>query len=127
VAQRALFLIKIQLPILDSYHSRISASLEAFETLSSIFVRPVPGALSVNLTSREASGIQEDDPRILTVGVAGVLRLCKAWLSAGYIEASLEEWGEDIVSANISCKWTPLSLSSTSFLVFSTALGRVWY
>ena len=124
MAQRALFLIKIQLPILDSYRSRISASLEAFETLSSIFVRPVPGALSVNLTSREASGIQED-PRILTAGVAGVLRLCKAWLSAGYIEASLEEWGEDIVSA--SCKRTPLSLSSTSFLVFSTALGRVWY
>jgi hypothetical protein len=59
----------------------------------------VPGALSINLTTREASGIQED-PRNLTGGVAGVHRLCKALLSAGYIEASLEEWGEDIVSAN---------------------------
>jgi hypothetical protein len=96
-AQRALFLTKIQLPLLDAYHSRISASLDAFETLSSAFLRPVPGALSINLTIREASGIQED-PRNLTVGVAGVHRLCKALLSAGYIEASLEEWGEDIVS-----------------------------
>ena len=125
-AQKALFLTKIQLPLLDSYHSRISASLDAFETLSSVFVRPVPGALSINLTTRETSGVQEN-PRNLTVGVAGVHRLCKALLSAGYIKASLEEWGEDIVSANISTS----SLSSfhcpTSFIVLPTALGRVWY
>lgn len=59
----------------------------------------MPGALSISLTTRESSGPQED-PRNLTVGVAGVHRLCKALLSAGYIEASLEEWGEDIVSVN---------------------------
>ena len=84
----------------------------------------MPGALSINLTTREASGIQED-PRNLTVGVAGVHRLCKALLSAGYIEASLEEWGEDLVSVNFFlyvslCNMLP-------FLVFLTALGGVWY
>lgn len=70
----------------------------------------MPGALSVNLTTWEASGFQED-PRNLTVGVAGVHRLCKALLSAGYVKASLEEWGEDIVSSNLSissCKRIPL-------------------
>lgn len=61
----------------------------------------MPGALSINLTTREASSIQED-PRNLTAGVAGVYRLCKALLSASYIEASLEEWGEDIVSVQYS-------------------------
>jgi hypothetical protein len=123
-AQRALFLTKIQLPLLDAYHSRISASLDAFETLSSVFVRPVPGALSINLSTREASGVQED-PRNLTVGVAGVHRLCKALLSTGYIEASLEEWGEDIVSLNFFLYACNTYLFS--FLVFLTALGRVWY
>lgn len=82
----------------------------------------MPGALSINLTTREASGVQED-PRNLTVGVAGVHRLCKALLSAGYIEASLEEWGEDIVSYQFL--FIPLSFHILSFLVFLTALGRV--
>ncbi|KAF8167795.1 TIP-1 family-domain-containing protein [Crassisporium funariophilum] len=92
--QRAHFLIKIQLPLLDSYLFRISSSLDAFETLSSIFVGPVPGALS-NITGREVSSSQEGT-RNLTSGAAGVHRLCKALLSAGYIEASMERWGEDI-------------------------------
>ena len=83
----------------------------------------MPGALSVNLTTREASGIQED-PRNLTVGVAGVHRLCKALLSASYIEASLEEWGEDIVSFKFYLVIrTPFIEFNT--LVFPTTLGRV--
>ena len=89
----------------------------------------MPGALSITLTTREASGIQED-PRNLTVGVAGVHRLCKALLSAGYIEASLEEWGEDIVSViffYISFYTSQCNIYIYSFLVFFTALGRVWH
>lgn len=85
----------------------------------------MPGALSINLTTREASGIQED-PRNLTVGVAGVHRLCKALLSAGYIETSLEEWGEDIVGVNF-LQVSHCNIYQFSFLVFLTALGRVWY
>ncbi|KAF8758327.1 RINT-1 / TIP-1 family [Rhizoctonia solani] len=41
--QRARFLITVQVPILEAYYARISSSLDAFETLSSSFVRAVPG------------------------------------------------------------------------------------
>lgn len=92
--QKAHFLVAIQLPILDAYHGRISSSLVAFETLSSIFVRAVPGAL--NFSTRETFANQ-DDPRNRTSGTAGANSLCKALLSASYIEACLEEWGEDVV------------------------------
>lgn len=97
--QKAHFLVSIQLPILDAYHGRISSSLVAFETLSSIFVRAVPGAL--NFSGREAFANQ-DDPRNRTSGTAGANSLCKALLSASYIEACLEEWGEDAVSTYTS-------------------------
>lgn len=92
--QKAHFLLLIQLPLLESYHGRISSSLVAFETLSSFFVRSVPGALNFSL--REAS--LQDDPRNRTSGTAGASSLCKALLSAGYIQACLEDWGEDLVS-----------------------------
>lgn len=82
--------------MLDAYHGRISSSLVAFETLSSIFVRAVPGAL--NFSTREAFANQ-DDPRNRTSGTAGANSLCKALLSASYIEACLEEWGEETVGA----------------------------
>jgi hypothetical protein len=90
---KAHFLITVQLPLLESYHTRISSSLVAFETLSSIFVRSVPGALSFG---REPLNNQ-DDPRNRTSGPAGANSLCKALLSATYMEFCLEEWGEDIV------------------------------
>lgn len=66
----------------------------AFETLSSIFVRSVPGALNFSL--RETSNMQ-DDPRNRTSGLSGANSLCKALLSARYIAASLEVWDEDLV------------------------------
>ena len=83
----------------------------------------MPGALSLNLTTREASGIQED-PRNLTVGVAGVHRLCKALLSAGYIEASLEEWGEDIVSVNFFLHVSHCNIYLFIFSSFSYSSGQ---
>ncbi|KAH7883865.1 RINT-1 family protein [Phlebopus sp. FC_14] len=85
--QRTRFLIHVQLPVLESYHSRISSSLDAFETLSSALVRAVPGALVVEGTKAES--------RKLTGGVEGSQRLCKALLSARYIEAAMAGWGED--------------------------------
>ncbi|KAJ3509803.1 hypothetical protein NLJ89_g5024 [Agrocybe chaxingu] len=90
---KAHFLIMVQLPLLESYQSRISSSLVAFETLSSAFVRAVPGALG--FTGREAAA-SPDDPRNRTSGTAGANSLCKALLTAGYIESCLETWGEDM-------------------------------
>ena len=89
-SHRTRFLITVQLPLLESYHARISASLDAFETLSSSLFRAVPGALG------EATG-RVNDPRRLTSGVEGVQRLCKALISAKYLSAAMEAWGEDVV------------------------------
>lgn len=111
--QKAHFLVAIQLPILDAYHGRISSSLVAFETLSSIFVRAVPGAL--NFSTRETFANQ-DDPRNRTSGTAGANSLCKALLSASYIEACLEEWGEDAVYA-----YTSVCMLLTKDSVFSSS------
>ncbi|KAF7784590.1 hypothetical protein Agabi119p4_755 [Agaricus bisporus var. burnettii] len=91
--QRIHFLISIQLPILDSYLSRITSSLDAFETLSLAFVRSVPGAL--NLTNK-GDGIVNVNTQNLTSGIEGIQRLCKALLSAAHIELALEGWTEDV-------------------------------
>ncbi|KAG1904794.1 RINT-1 family protein [Suillus fuscotomentosus] len=86
-AHRARFLIHIQLPILEQYYSRVSSSLDAFETLSSALVRAVPGALGVEGP--------KTDSRKLTGGVEGSQRLCKALLSARYVESAMQRWGEE--------------------------------
>ncbi|KAL4068308.1 TIP-1 family-domain-containing protein [Scleroderma yunnanense] len=86
--QRTQFLVHVQVPVLESYHSRISSSLDAFETLSSALVRAVPGALGVDATKA--------DSRRLTGGVEGSQRLCKALLSARYIEHTMKAWGEEV-------------------------------
>ncbi|KAI0336160.1 hypothetical protein GY45DRAFT_1316243 [Cubamyces sp. BRFM 1775] len=87
--QRTRFLIVVQLPLLESYHARISSSLDAFETLSSTIMRAVPGALG----SGDGRG---GDSRRLTAGVEGVQRLCKALVSAKYVAKAMEVWGEDL-------------------------------
>lgn len=96
----------MQLPLLDYYRGRISSSLDAFETLSSAFVRAVPGALSVSLVGKEETGVRVDT-RKLTTGIDGVQRLCKALLSARYIEVSMGAWGEELVSEGFT--WLVLS------------------
>ena len=90
--QRTRFLITVQLPLLEQYHARISSSLDAFETLSSSFMRAVPGALA---------DAGRTDSRRLTSGVEGVQRLCKALVSAKYLAVAMEVWGEDLVSAGV--------------------------
>lgn len=100
--QRTRFLISVQLPLLEHYHSRISSSLDAFETLSSAFVRAVPGALGVNLGGGGAEGSVNVDTGKLTRGVDGVQRLCKALVSARYLGIAMESWGEDLVSPQVS-------------------------
>ncbi|KAG2368779.1 TIP-1 family-domain-containing protein [Suillus spraguei] len=86
-AHRTRFLIHVQLPIVEQYYSRVSSSLDAFETLSSALVRAVPGALGVEGT--------KTDSRKLTGGVEGSQRLCKALLSARYVESAMQRWGEE--------------------------------
>ena len=95
IAHRLAFLTTIQLPLLSSYVSRISASLDAFETLSSAFVRAVPGALAGNTKS----GVHIDQTK-LTSGQAGLERLTKAWISASWILAALRSWTDDLVSTH---------------------------
>jgi hypothetical protein len=119
VLQRTYFLTSIQLPLLEAYRLRISSSLEAFETLSSAFVRAVPGALAVSLTRKE--GAMHDESQGLASGVEGVQRLCKALLSAAYIEASLQDWAEELVSL-LFLGW-PRYLSFALPIVFLGAVG----
>ncbi|WVQ81558.1 hypothetical protein IAT38_003682 [Cryptococcus sp. DSM 104549] len=91
------FLISIQLPILSAYHARISGSLDAFESLSSAFVRVVPGALAGNTRS----GIHIDQAK-LTGGSAGVERLIKAWLSSKWIAEASRKWADSLFFVEMS-------------------------
>ncbi|KAK7041921.1 hypothetical protein VNI00_008903 [Paramarasmius palmivorus] len=104
-SHRTRFLIVVQLPILESYHGRISASLDAFETLSSALVRAVPGALGVTLGVKDDTKVNVDTRR-LTSGVEGVQRLCKALLSARHVEAAMEQWGEELFFLEL---WTEIN------------------
>ncbi|TFY64757.1 hypothetical protein EVG20_g5839, partial [Dentipellis fragilis] len=97
--QRTRFLIHVQLPLLEAYHGRISSSLDAFETLSSVFVRAVPGALGA------AAGDGKDKGHF-TSGVEGVMRLCKALVSAKWMAAAMEGWGEDLFFLEL---WTEIN------------------
>jgi hypothetical protein len=84
------FLASIQTPLLKSYFSRISGSLDAFETLSSAFVRAVPGALT-------GHGNNVNDPARMTRGVNGLQRLAKAWISAAWVRDGIVAWQDEIV------------------------------
>jgi hypothetical protein len=76
----------VQVPILTDYHARVAGSLDAFETLSSTFVRVIPGAL----------GPKKNDSRL--VGSAGLEKLVKAQVSANYIVAAVRAWSNELVS-----------------------------
>ncbi|GAB1517499.1 hypothetical protein RhiTH_000548 [Rhizoctonia solani] len=97
--QRARFLITVQVPILEAYYARISSSLDAFETLSSSFVRAVPGALA----GQVGAGV---DARKLTSGHEGLQRLLKAYASAFAIKGAMEEWGDSIFFLEL---WTEIN------------------
>jgi hypothetical protein len=88
---RARFLIAIQVPILEQYHTRISSSLDAFEALSSTLMGAVPGALTGQ------AGHQFDKKRLID-GVEGLQRLLKAFVSARWITIAMQSWGEMLAS-----------------------------
>lgn len=87
--------MNIQVDVLEQYLSRISSSLDAFETLSSALVRAVPGALS-SIAMGESS-VNVETQR-LTTGIEGAQRLCKALLASKYMENALQGWGDSMVS-----------------------------
>lgn len=91
LTHRSHFLFDVQLPLLEAYLSRITSSLDAYERLSSSFVRAVPGALAGQV------GHGADTKR-LTSGVEGLSRIVKALVSARWVKAAMEGWGEDLVS-----------------------------
>ena len=99
------------------YHSRISSSLDAFETLSSTLVRAVPGALGVSFGVKE-EGKAHVDTSALTSGVEGVQRLCKALVSAKSIELAMTAWGEELVRVFL---WLSFTLLEHFHLNFSSS------
>ncbi|KAF7978890.1 hypothetical protein HWV62_44393 [Athelia sp. TMB] len=102
---RTRFLISVQLPLLEQYHARISSSLDAFESLSAAFVRAVPGALGVAIGGGAEGSVRVDTGR-LTAGIEGVQRLCKALVSARFMEAAMDSWGEELFFLEL---WTEIN------------------
>ena len=92
---RARFLIAIQIPILEQYHTRITSSLDAFEALSSTLMGVVPGALA-------GQGGPQFDKKRLIDGVEGLQRLLKAFVSARWITMAMQSWGEMLASTDLN-------------------------
>lgn len=83
-SQRLLFLIQIQIEILDQFHDRLSNSIEAFRVLNSSIARAVQGTNKDELASLS--------------GVGGLERLCRVYGSSAYLEEAMRDWNDDIVS-----------------------------
>lgn len=78
----------MQLPLLESYLSRITSSVDAFETLRYGIVRAVtvPGALG------EGSGAR------MTSGITGLSRIVRAGVCARWMEQACKSWADEVVS-----------------------------
>ena len=105
--QRLDFLSTIQFPILDLYRLRISSFLDGFESVSSSFVRAVPGAMSRD-PSRSGG---DDSTKRETTGVGGAQKLCKALISTKYVAKAMQGWGDEMVRGTLG---SPLFISLTS-------------
>ncbi|CAO1625321.1 unnamed protein product [Parajaminaea phylloscopi] len=88
LSQRLAFLLEIQLPLLRTYHQRLTRSLDAFESLSSAFARAIPGGMTDSST-----GMPLGDQDMVR-GLRGLSRLLKAYLSAAYVVRSMLQWQE---------------------------------
>ncbi|KAJ9116397.1 hypothetical protein QFC22_004839 [Naganishia vaughanmartiniae] len=78
---------------------QVAGSLDAFETLSSAFIRAVPGALSAH-----AGGGNANDPARMTRGVGGLQRLAKAWISAAWVRDAIVGWQDEILYLELSAE-----------------------
>ncbi|KAI5804574.1 TIP-1 family-domain-containing protein, partial [Geopyxis carbonaria] len=105
-SQRLRFLITIQLHLLDSYHARLSASVDAFAMLSSGIARAVSGTTAAAPDTPDA-----------------VRRLCKVHGSALFLEAAMRDWGEDVFFLEL---WEDLSTrAAKSSTVAGTPVASV--
>lgn len=120
MGQRLDFLSTIQLPLLDLYRLRISSFLDGFESVSSSFVRAVPGAIS-----RDPSQSGGDNgARRETTGVGGAQKLCKAWISTKYIAKAMQGWGDEVVSVTFGLACVNFSDLATTAAVFLGTVGE---
>ncbi|CAO1635094.1 unnamed protein product [Sympodiomycopsis kandeliae] len=101
LSQRLRFVTEIQLPILRMYQERLTRSLEAFESLSSAFMRAIPGGIEPGSGSHSNSGGGGGDPDMVK-GLRGLSRLLKAFLSAWYIHQELQKWSEQSIFLEMS-------------------------
>lgn len=93
--QKIAFITRIQLPLLRSYLSRLSKSLDAFESLSSAFSRAIPGGI-------DSTGITSNSDSDMVKGLRGLGRLLKALLSSNHISISLRKWSESLIFLDLS-------------------------
>ncbi|TIB43103.1 hypothetical protein E3P86_00080 [Wallemia ichthyophaga] len=87
--QRANFLIKVQLPLIEKYGNKLTMSLDAFESYSSTFIAAmssVPGSFGEKHKSN-----QED-----SLGSSTLTKLIKIILNAQYFSQVISDLGEDI-------------------------------
>ena len=81
-SHRLMFLIDIQIYILDTFHARVHSGLEAYLSMTSSLGRTV-------------QGVSAQDAADLT-GVAGLDRLARVYGSAEYLEKAMRDWGDDV-------------------------------
>jgi len=120
MGRRLDFLSIIQLPILDLYRLRVSSFLDGFESVSSSFVRAVPGAISRD-PSRSGG---DNSAKRETTGVGGAQKLCKAWISTKYIAKAMQGWGDEVVSGKLGLASVYFSDLATTAAVLPGAVGE---
>jgi hypothetical protein len=90
-SHQLIFLTKVILPLIDAYGERIKSSLDAFDTLSGLFGRAIPGSMTGSNSTSASAGSE------LTSGPEGVSKLVKAWASARYVQRLIKRWKEELV------------------------------
>lgn len=113
--QQLPFLVDIQLPLLDSYMSRISSAIDAFESLAFGLMRAVPGSLA-NVAGEGATSTR------LTQGLSGLQRLVRAGVSAAWMEHQCAQWAEDV---SFLAMWENIRESARSDAAVRNACQRV--
>lgn len=111
--QRANFLIKVQLPLLEKYGSKLTMSLDAFESYSSTFIAAmtsVPGSFG------EKHKSNQDD----SLGSSTLTKLIKIITNAQYFAQTISEWGEDTFFLELWDHFT--KFSSTDEDIFGKTL-----
>ncbi|TIC68000.1 TPR-like protein [Wallemia mellicola] len=86
--QQASFMIKVQLPLIEKYGSKLTMSLDAFESYSSTFIAAmssVPGSFG------EKHKSDQDD----TLGSSTLTKLIKIITNSQHFSSKISEWGEE--------------------------------